>query len=373
MIKNSDRHEESIVRYESLHYVESAPTVSAKLKVALTDFKVEENLAFRPTSSGEHIFLKVKKINLTTLDVVRKISQITGLKMSAIGYSGMKDKRGECVQWFSIPLQEKLENLIASLENDQLMVLTKQLNARKLKIGSHKENHFRIKLRDCRGGKSEFEKRLHRLMERGIPNYFGVQRFGRGMSNIRAMMAIAQEAPNLSDSKFLRTHQAKPQIKRGILISAARAYIFNQVLSARLNSGNWTEYVPGDVVNLDGTDSYFSVAKGQWDEILEERLNNFDIHISGPLAGIIAKQYKYITKSKAADIEDVALKKFKPLLKKLSEMNVLASRRPMRFLPENLRWSWSGDNILDLSFSLRRGSYATSLLREVCLINKMDN
>ena len=61
--------------------------------------------------------------------------------------------------------------------------------------------------------------------------------------------------------------------------------------------------------------------------------------------------------------------KFRPLLKKLIEMNVLASRRPMRFRPKDLRWSWEGDDILDLSFSLRRGCYATSLLREVCLID----
>jgi tRNA pseudouridine13 synthase len=349
--------------------LEFAPAVSAKLKVALTDFKVEENLGFEPTSSGEHIFLKVKKINLSTLDVARKISEITGLKMSSIGYSGMKDKRGECVQWFSIPFQEELENLIGSLENDQLMVITKRLNTRKLRIGSHKENNFRIKLRDCRGEKSEFERRLYRMMEQGIPNYFGVQRFGKHMNNIRTVMNLARERPNLLTPDFSKKRMAKSVINKGILISAARSYMFNQVLSTRIKSGNWNEYVPGDVINLDGTDSYFLVANDQWDDTLEERLNNLDIHISGPLAGIIAQEYKYVTKSKAADIEGVWLMKFRPLLKKLIEMNVLASRRPMRFRPKDLRWSWEGDDILDLSFSLRRGCYATSLLREVCLID----
>ena len=112
LTRDSEQYQESIIPFESLSYLESAPAVSAKLKVALPDFKVEENLGFEPTSSGEHIFLKVKKINLSTLDVVRKLSEITGLKMSSIGYSGMKDKRGECVQWFSIPFQEELKNLI---------------------------------------------------------------------------------------------------------------------------------------------------------------------------------------------------------------------------------------------------------------------
>ncbi len=369
LTRDSDQYQETIIPFESLSYLEFAPAVSAKLKVAFTDFKVEENLGFEPTSSGEHIFLKVKKINLSTLDVARKLSEITGLKMSSIGYSGMKDKRGECVQWFSIPFQEELENLIGSLENDQLMVITKHLNTRKLRIGSHKENNFRIKLRDCRGEKSEFERRLYRVMEQGIPNYFGVQRFGKHMNNIRTVMNLAQERPNLLTPEFSKKRMAKSVLNKGILISAARSYVFNQVLSTRIESGNWNEYVPGDVINLDGTDSYFLVANDQWDDTLEERLNNFDIHISGPLAGIIAQEYKYVTKSKAADIEGVYLIKFRPLVKKLIEMNVLASRRPMRFRPKDLRWSWEGDDILDLSFSLRRGCYATSLLREVCLID----
>ena len=369
LTRDSEQYQETIIPFESLSYLEFAPAVSAKLKVALPDFKVEENLGFEPTSSGEHIFLKVKKINLSTLDVTRKLSEITGLKMSSIGYSGMKDKRGECVQWFSIPFQEELENLIGSLENDQLMVITKHLNARKLRIGSHKENNFRIKLRDCRGERSEFERRLYRMMEQGIPNYFGVQRFGKHMNNIRTMMDLAQERPNLLTPEFSKKRMAKSVINKSMLISAARSYMFNQVLSTRIKSGNWNEYVPGDVINLNGTDSYFLVANDQWDDTLEERLNNFDIHISGPLAGIIAQEYKYVTKSKAADIEGVCLMKFRPLLKKMIEMNVLASRRPMRFRPKDLRWSWEGDDILDLSFSLRRGCYATSLLREVCLID----
>ena len=69
LTRDSDQYNETIIPFESLSYLESAPAVSAKLKVALTDFKVEENLGFEPTSSGEHIFLKVKKINLSTLDV----------------------------------------------------------------------------------------------------------------------------------------------------------------------------------------------------------------------------------------------------------------------------------------------------------------
>ena len=34
-------------------------------------------------------------------------------------------------------------------------------------------------------------------------------------------------------------------------------FLFNEVLSARLNMKNWATYLPGDVLNLDGTESYF--------------------------------------------------------------------------------------------------------------------
>ena len=103
-----------------------------------------------------------------------------------------------------------------------------------------------------------------------------------------------------------------------------------------------------------------------WDD---ELLDIFDIHISGPLAGCLSSKDKYVTRSKAADIEVRSLQNHETLTKGLKQLNVPATRRPLRFRPENLQWSWKGKDTLNISFSLRKGCYATSLLREVCVFS----
>jgi len=357
-----------IAPFDSLGYVKSAPTISAKLKVKFADFRVTENLGFNPTKNGDHLFIKVRKMDLSTLEVARKISEVTGSKLSSIGYSGMKDKRGECVQWFSIPAGEGIEKAISSIENNKLNVITSHLNTRKLRIGSHKENHFHIKLRDCQGSKLEFKNRMDRIMEHGVPNYFGEQRFGKEMHNVYEMLRILKKPSSAIDSNFSEYLRIKIPVKRSILISAVRAYFFNQLLSTRLLLKNWSYYLLGDILNLDGTDSYFSVPDKKWDETLEQRLNSFDIHISGLLPGSISSKDKYITSCKAADIESNLMKNYEPLLEGLRRMKVSSSRRPLRFRPKNFQFFWEGDDLLSLDFSLRRGCYATSLLREICQI-----
>jgi tRNA pseudouridine13 synthase len=357
-----------IAPFDSLGYVKSAPTISAKLKVKFADFRVTENLGFDPSMSGDHLFIKVRKINLSTLGVARKLSEVTGFKLSSIGYSGMKDKRGDCVQWFSIPTGEGLEKAISSIESKELNVITSHLNTRKLKIGSHKENHFRIKLRNCEGSKLEFKNRIDRIMEHGVPNYFGEQRFGKEMRNVHEMLRLLKKPSLAIDSNFSEYLRIKTPVKRSILISAVRAYLFNQLLSTRLFLKNWSHYLLGDILNLDGTDSYFSVPDQAWDEALEKRLNSFDIHISGLLPGNISSKDRYITSCKAADIENDLMKNYEPLLEGLRRMKVSSSRRPLRFRPKNFQFSWEGGDLLSLDFSLRRGCYATSLLREICQI-----
>ena len=65
-----------------------------------------------------------------------------------------------------------------------------------------------------------------------------------------------------------------------------RSLEFNDELDERVREGTWNRILPGDVVNLDGTRSVFTV-----DELtpeLEQRCNEMDIHPSGCLPGISA-------------------------------------------------------------------------------------
>ena len=108
-------------------------------------------------------------------------------------------------------------------------------------------------MRNCTGGRKDFESNILRIKKHGVPNYFGQQRFGKELSNLKQLNGILREKVRIGSTK------RKP-FKRSLVISAARAYLFNQLLSERLNSKNWDTYVDGDVLNYE---LYFFVVEHQ--------------------------------------------------------------------------------------------------------------
>lgn len=339
---------------DQLAYLSEQPKTSAVLKQAYSDFKVNERLGFEFSGAGEHLYLQVKKTDLSTIEVAKKLASSIRQKVSTIGYAGMKDKRGECTQWFSVPYAELADAGIAQLESENLKILSTARNSRKLKIGSHKQNDFEITLRRCQGDKEEFDSRLRQIAASGVPNYFGSQRFGHELSNLQQLSTV------LGDERSKR-------FKRSMVISAARAYVFNQILSVRIVSQSWDKYLPGDVLNLNGTDRCFLPGPEDSCEALENRLRSFDIHPTGLLVGITDNKDKYVSSAEAADIECAVAKNYPSLVNPVVDFGVRAGRRPLRFMPKDLGFNWQDNETLTIKFSLGRGAYATSLLREVCV------
>ena len=224
------------------------------------------------------------------------------------------------------------------------------------------------------GSKDDFDARLSSMLTKGIPNYFGPQRFGNNLSNLVQVSELMDAALNnagevsVDDESSAERGADLGRRKRSMLFSAARSYLFNQLLSERLESQTWSQYIKGDVLNLHGTNRFFALKVDQsWDKELQERLNTFDIHITGPLPGIRDPKDRYLCRGEAADIEDATLKLHDGLLLGLKYFALRESRRPLRFLPSNLHWDWVTEKDLELTFALPRGAYATSLLRELCV------
>lgn len=367
----------TFVGLDSLAFANGKPTLAATLKQEFTDFRVDEQLGFKFTEKGEHAYLWVEKTNRSTVDVAKKLSEVTGVHGSEIGYSGMKDRRGKTRQWFSIKLPAGREAELSVCESDTLRIIETRRNSRKLKIGSHRSNHFRILLRDCEGTRDEFEQRLSQIVVGGVPNYFGSQRFGRDLSNLAQVQAwmSAELAVDSGAAPSVNTAAIpKQRFKRSMLFSAARSYLFNQLLSRRLDLGNWNAYIAGDVLNLAGTERCFGLNdETEWDAILQQRLEEFDIHITGPLPGKVDSKDKYVSYGEAADIEEAVCEEFNTLLTGLRHFGLKAARRPLRFRPIDCQWQWQqseqteGASDLLLDFSLGKGAYATSLLRELCV------
>ena len=279
---------------DKLAYLQGEPTARGMLKQQFADFKVSEELGFEMGGNGEHLFLYIKKQNLSTIEVARKIAAVAEARIAMVGYAGMKDKKAECTQWFSVPLQKEKgavkenenQSIISRLEDENIKIISTVRNNRKLKIGSHKRNLFDITLRNCLEGREEFDANLDKIKQFGVPNYYGFQRFGRELSNLKQVDKLIHDPQT-------NTKRRQKSFKKGMLISAARAYVFNQVLSSRITNNNWSQFVAGDVINLDGTARNFIVEEGAWDATLQKRLENFDIHLTGPLLGKVdSKVYK---------------------------------------------------------------------------------
>ncbi|MFX6119203.1 tRNA pseudouridine(13) synthase TruD, partial [Acinetobacter baumannii] len=66
--------------------------------------------------------------------------------------------------------------------------------------------------------------------------------------------------------------------QRSLLLSAARSALFNRVLAARVEQGNWDQPLDGEVWMLDGSRSVFGPEP--YTDVLAERLARFDIHPS---------------------------------------------------------------------------------------------
>lgn len=330
-------------------YLTARPEVRGSIRTIPDDFVVEEVLGFQPAFEGEHLLLQVRKRSLTTRDVVTRLSSICQVRARDIGYCGMKDRNAVTTQWFSVPTTNtKLD--IGPIRSDRLEVLYSARHRRKLRRGTHRGNRFKITIRDIEGSKDLTEARLKEIYCHGVPNYFGEQRFGRSGANMaRARKRLVEER----QSRF-RSFDDK------LLLSSARAFLFNRAASHRISAGFWSVILPGDIVMLDGSRSVFVVEESCTKML--GRLRQGDIHLTGPLWGTPGSP---LLSPQSLDREREWLSEETALCDALGQLDVSMSRRALRVLPASLRWQWISEHDLCLEFELPRGSYATSVLREI--------
>jgi tRNA pseudouridine13 synthase len=324
------------------------PLAHCLLRSRPEDFQVDEQLGFEPEGEGEHAFLFIEKRGLNTADVAGLLARTAGIPVRDIGYSGLKDKHALTRQWFSIGLAGRSEADWSALENDQLRVLQCSRHRRKLRRGVHRSNRFRLTLREISADQALLGDRLQQLQTRGVPNYFGEQRFGIGGGNLDAGLA------------WLRGQVKKPQRHlRGIYLSALRSFLFNVSLSQRVQNDQWQAPVDGDVCMLSGSNSFF--ASEQVDEGLLARAQQGDVHLGLPLWG----SGEAICSAALWQAQQQCLSDYEEICSFLLRQNLKLDWRAARLLPDDFCWQFCDDGTLILEFNLVPGGYATALLREL--------
>jgi tRNA pseudouridine13 synthase len=328
-----------------LNYLYGAPLSHADFKTTAEDFMVDEDLGIEFTGSGEHVCLQVVKKGENTQYVAKLIAQKAGVSPREVSYAGMKDRHGVCSQWFSVKVPIKKHIDFTELNCESVFVVSQQRHERKLRTGCHKGNKFAITLRNV----TQPLDILCRInaVRAGVPNYFGEQRFGHGGHNLEmAERMFAGE--RIRDKKL-----------RGLIISAARSHVFNQIVSLRVKEHGLAKTMHREVFMLSGSNAFFE------DAITDEniaRLASGDIMLSAPMAG---KSEKGLTES-----EKTWLVPYKNWCDGLGELGLKNERRMLRLIPQNLTVETLNDTTIKLNFTLPKGCFATALLRE--LVNYTD-
>ncbi|WP_228730676.1 tRNA pseudouridine(13) synthase TruD [Psychrobacter sp. TAE2020] len=349
------------------------PIKQAYYKSSNEDFTVNEIMAVNFSNEGEHLWLHIKKSGMNTAYIAKLLAEWADIPLRDVGYSGLKDRHALTTQWFSlrIPKKQLPETDFAPIDlgdNETVEIIDQHWHNKKLNRGAHRANEFVITLRDIEftnnlqvtANHALVEQQLQTIMNTGVPNYFGPQRFGRHASNIReALRLFAQPIEKDKPSGKKSERKRVPREQHTMALSAARSVIFNDILSARVVNGSWNTGLAGEVFNLDGSGSIFS--SEQLDDTLQARLDIGDIHPTAVMWGIDNAKVS----GPAAQLETQVVRQsalLTMLATGLEQREIKAQRRALRLPVETLSWQWLDEQSLVLRFSLTTGSFATSVL-----------
>ncbi|MVW76379.1 tRNA pseudouridine(13) synthase TruD [Pseudomonas xionganensis] len=323
------------------------PCGTAVLKAVAEDFQVDEVLDIALSGEGEHLWLWVEKRELNTEEAAKRIARAAGVPLKLISYAGLKDRQALTRQWFSLHLPGKLDPDLSAAEDGGLRILKQLRHSRKLQRGAHAANGFTLRLTQLAADREALDKRLTQIAAQGVPNYYGLQRFGF-------------EGGNLAHARHCAANQSLPDKRnlRSRLLSAARSYLFNRVLAERVAAGTWNQALPGDLLAFTDSRSFFPAGEA---ECSDPRLAILDLHPTGPLWGAGASTAAGVAQALEQDLAG----RESVLADWLTEAGMTHERRILRLPIGGLSWHYPEPDILQLEFVLPAGCFATVLVREL--------
>ncbi len=329
----------------SFSYLQGKPQVSALLRSQMADFKVYEILPFSPSGEGEHLFIYLRKIGTNTDFVAKALAKYFHVKDALVSYAGLKDRFAITEQWFSVHLPGNQVFDLSKVMIEGVEILQSKRHHKKLRIGALLGNRFELVLREV-SDIDEITQRWQQILQTGVPNYFGEQRFGIEGGNLPKALAL------------FAGKKIKNKKKRGLYLSAARSYLFNQIVSKRINDHFFNQLLKGDVCMLAGSQSVFKVPEVTSE--LAQRLNEGDIDITATMWGA----GELMTTADAFALEHNVAQQYQNICEGLARFGLKQERRKIRLTITQGKLSFD-NNVVKLNFFLPAGCYATTVLREL--------
>lgn len=316
---------------------------AGRIRYEPEDFVVEELPAYLPEGRGSHTYVRVEKVGRTTRDLVALLAA-AGVPDRSIGVAGLKDKLARTQQWLSLPNAHAAA--LSALEGAEgVRVLEVSRHRNKLGIGHLRGNRFTIRVRDVEPGAAARARAvLASLRERGVPNYVGPQRFGRfGRNAVDGYLE-------------LRGHvqPGGPRLRR-FFVAALQSQLFNLLLAERIRDGSFASVVAGDWPRKHDTGGTFEVL-----DLAAEAPRALALAISAtlPLYGSKVR----VSGASAGERELALLERLGLRWQDFRARR--GDRRITRLVGLDASVEDEGD-ALTLRFTLPKGSYATTLLREI--------
>ncbi|MHA1905337.1 MAG: tRNA pseudouridine(13) synthase TruD [Candidatus Thorarchaeota archaeon] len=376
------------------------------------------------TISGErarHIKITLQKMGLSTLDVANILSAELKVSRNLVSYAGLKDKRAITVQAMTIPA--KASELLGSIKLSNIWIRNPHYVKQRIQIGDLWGNQFTILLRDLNVDCKDAVDTCREIRKTPILNYFGVQRFGvvrpythlagrclvkRDFEGaVRIMLTKESEfesdeltsarrrlaedisadvlenfPPDLSYErtilKYLSNHPGKykeafhkiPPRIQALFVHSYQSYLFNRLISSRIRDGlSISVPHPGDfLIQLNtthsGRDSWVFASSRNIDE-KKELVNSGQYGLAAPLPGYSTKTPPSRQTDLLNDLlenEDVILRDFRN--QKNKDLDSPGGLHLVSIQLPSLSAECVDEGLL-LRFNLRKGSYATVVMREL--------
>jgi len=333
-----------------LPYLTAAlPGIGGVLRASPEDFVVDEEPAYPPSGSGDHVFVRIEKRGLTTPMAVERIARALGINARDIGVAGMKDRHAVTRQWLSLPPPITPE-AASALALDDVTVLEAARHGHKLRTGHVRANRFVLRVREV-AADSEGKARaiLDALAARpGAPNWYGEQRFGKGGDNAERGLAIVRGDKPPRDRKLAR-----------LLVSALQSKLFNEWLTARLADGLYARVLAGDILHKTGGGQFVC----EDPSVDETRLLAGELCITGPMFGDRMRA----PAGEALEREQRILAAAGLTVDAFASVRAIAegTRRDATIEVGTPAVRTVEPGVIEVSFSLPGGAYATAVMREL--------
>ncbi len=371
------------------------------------------------SEGGKYCHFCLEKRGIDLFQAIERVSKAIGVHGRDFSYQGTKDARAITCQLVSVKGVDP--DRMPDWGQGRVRIHTPYSATEELRRGGHWGNSFLVKIRgaDCSGHQAEDRVREvgSQIVENGgVPNFFGHQRFGTTRSNthivgchmlagdfesaVREYLCVPYEGErkdalgarmrlmenwdpesalnyfpqrlnyermmlkhlSLHKNDYLGALRRLPNNLLSLFPRAYQSYLFNLTLSRRL--GEEESFLPRDGDVIEKGDLYLAVGE----DISPHKATK---EMERGVARLVYSVVGYASAARgplSSDVEETMVREgVTPAFfysRQLPDLNPGGSYRPLLSPVMGLKVETADNDRVDLSFKLRKGCYATVVLRE---------